>query len=271
MNNRINTAAQWKHYPTLEVCPVGEQHVQGAILKCPNDIVCNTTSVLKDNLIWSIPAALTNQLYPANLFGLNTSAPSSYKVANLVFGVFSWHVKHFHGSDDRNTIGTICFYPFLVSAKLHIKWKTINTQRRTRGHEPDLNVESMETIFACCFFHPQDGHTDFFLIYFFCSSVCVTSEALQYQRKSHMVSYFIHSSSSVFFCLPPTQRSLCCFHSLPTYLSSPLSFLALFMMGTPSPPRLWSRGLQRKLCTDPLLLCSPFAPSWSSSPLFTHQ
>lgn len=88
------------------------------------------------------------------------------------------------------------------------------------------------------FFHPQDGHTDFLKKkkFFFCSSSCVTSEALQYQRKSHMVSYFIHSSSSVFFCLPPTQRSLCCFHSLPTYLSSPLSFLALFMMGTPPPP-----------------------------------
>lgn len=123
------------------------------------------------------------------------------------------------------------------------------------------------------FFHPQDGHTDFLkknIYIFFCSSSCVTSEALQYQRKPHMVSYFIHSSSSVFFCLPPTQRSLCCFHTLPTYLSSPLSFLALFMMGTP-PPSVSGAEVFKENCTDPLLLCSPFAPSWSSSPLFFHQ
>lgn len=63
-----------------------------------------------------------------------------------------------------------------------------------------------------------------------------------------MVSYFIHSSSSVFFCLPPTQRSLCCFHTLPTYLSSPLSFLALFMMGTPPhPPSLEQKSSKKTL------------------------
>lgn len=182
-------------------------------------------------------------------------------------------MKHLHGSDDRNTIGTIRFYPFLVSAKLHIKWKVINTQRRTRGTQARFKFRKHRD-HLCLFFSTHRMATltfkKYIYIYFLQLFLCNLWGSAVPKKVPHGFIFYSFFIDSVFLSASYTAVTVLFSHSSHLLVISPI-FSCTFHDGDPPTLRLWSRGLQRKLCTDPLLLCSPFAPSWSSSPLFFHQ
>lgn len=88
------------------------------------------------------------------------------------------------------------------------------------------------------FFHPQDGHTDFLkkYIYFFCSSSCVTSEALHIPKKvPHGFIFYSFFIERVFLSASYTAVTVLFSHSSHLLVISPI-FSCTFHDGDPPPP-----------------------------------